>query len=334
MRKIALLALTVITSITVACAACSKENNENETISMKQASSSTSEDRCRTFTIGSATFKMIFVEHGTFTMGSDDSSVQFSESPSHKVTLTRDYLMGETEVTESLWNAVMASGGGSQTLPKTSVTWRQAHSFVDKLNELAHAQHIIGDDEQFILPTEAQWEFAAKGGNLSKGYKYAGSNNIDDVAVTRENSGSDSPISVKTKQPNELGLYDMSGNAYEWVDDYGHSYTAGDQTDPHTTTGSNYVKRGGSNYHRFSSEPYLFTTTGRYFYGSTDWTIGFRIALMPSQATTAIRSIPAHTSKPIGVYTLGGRQLLADAEHTDALPKGIYIIDGEKRIVK
>ena len=72
----------------------------------------------------------------------------------------------------------------------------------------------------------------------------------------------------------------MSGNAYEWVDDYGGDYSAGEQTDPQNTSGRNYVKRGGSNYHSFDSESYLFTTTGRYFYGSTDWTIGLRIVLV------------------------------------------------------
>lgn len=232
-----------------------------------------------TYTIKGIDFKMILVEAGTFTMGSDNTNVAFSESPTHKVTLTQDYLMGETEVTEALWNAVMGNGGGSNTHPKTSVTWEEAHTFVDTLTEIAHEQGIILENMSFCLPTEAQWEFAAKGGNLSKGYLYSGSNDINEVAVTYENSGSNSPLDVKTKAPNELGLYDMSGNAYEWVDDYGGDYSAEEQTDPQNTSGRNYVKRGGSNYHSFDSESYLFTTTGRYFYGSTDWTIGLRICL-------------------------------------------------------
>ena len=232
-----------------------------------------------TYSINGVDFKMILVEAGTFTMGSDNTNVAFSESPAHKVTLTQDYLMGETEVTEAIWNAVMSNGGGSNTHPKTSVTWNEAHTFVDRLTEIAREQGLISDDMRFRLPTEAQWEFAAKGGNQSKGYLYAGSNDINEVAVTLENSGS-SPIDVKTKLPNELGLYDMSGNAYEWVDDYGGSYSADDQVDPQNTTVSRqYVKRGGSNYHNFSSESYLFTTTGRYFYSSTDCTIGLRICL-------------------------------------------------------
>ena len=225
-------------------------------------------------------FKMVYVEAGTFTMGSNSKNADYSESPMHKVTLTKDFLMGETEVTEALWNAVMGNGNSSKTMPKTSVTWTEAHTFVDKLNQIAHKKNLIEKNQNFILPTEAQWEYAAKGGKLSKNYKYSGSNKIDDVAQTLENTGSNSPVAVKGKMPNELGLYDMSGNAYEWVDDYAGSYSAKSQVNPQNTTPSGtYVKRGGSNYHRFSSEPYLFTTTGRYFYGSTDWTIGFRIVL-------------------------------------------------------
>lgn len=248
--------------------------------SSEEGQGASSELKTATYTVNGVDFKMILVEAGTFVMGSDNTNVAFSESPAHKVTLTQDYLMGETEVTEALWNAVMGNGGGSNTRPKTSVTWNEAHTFADRLTEIAQEQGLISDGMRFRLPTEAQWEFAAKGGNQSKGYLYAGSNDINEVAVTLENSGSSSPIDVKTKLPNELGLYDMSGNAYEWVDDYGGSYSAGDQVDPQNSTVSRqYVKRGGSNYHNFSSESYLFTTTGRYFYSSTDWTIGLRICL-------------------------------------------------------
>ena len=233
-----------------------------------------------TYSINGVDFKMILVEAGTFIMGSDNTNVAFSESPAHKVTLTKDYLMGETEVTEALWNAVMGNGGGSNTQPKTSITWKEAHTFADRLTKIAREQGIISENVSFRLPTEAQWEFAAKGGNLSKGYLYSGSNDINEVAQTLENTGSNSPVAVKGKAPNELGIYDMSGNAYEWADDYGGAYSSADQVDPQNTTVSNqYVKRGGSNYHGFNSESYLFTTTGRYFYGSTDWTIGMRLCL-------------------------------------------------------
>lgn len=258
-------------------------NNLNQEIKEENSMSNTFTNtklETTTYNVNGVDFKMIFVEAGTFTMGSNNTNVAYSESPSHKVTLTKDYLIGETEVTEGLWNAVMGNSGGNNNMPKTSVTWKQAHTFIDNLNKIAHEQGIIPSDRNFKLPTEAEWEYAAKGGNKSKGYKYSGSNNINDVAVTLENSGSSSPIQVKTKKANELGIYDMSGNAYEWVDDYAGSYSSEDQVDPQNTkTSSQYVKRGGSNYHNFNSESYLFTTTGRYFYGSTDWTIGFRIAL-------------------------------------------------------
>ncbi len=232
-----------------------------------------------TYIINGVDFKMILVEAGTFTMGSSKTSVAFSESPAHKVTLTKDYLMGETEVTVALWNAVMGNGGGSNKMPQTGITRNQAVQFAEKLSQIAHEQGIIPDDVNFHIPTEAQWEYAAKGGKYSNGYTYSGSNDINEVAVTLENSGSSSPISVKTKKPNELGLYDMSGNAYEWVYDMAGSYSSADQTDPCNTNGNSYVKRGGSNYHNFNGESYLFTTTGRYFYRSTDWTIGTRICL-------------------------------------------------------
>ncbi len=232
-----------------------------------------------TFTIHGVAFKMILVEAGTFIMGSDNTQVQFRESPAHKVTLTQNYLMGETEVTEALWNAVMGKAGGNLRRPQTSVTWGDAHVFASKLTEIARQHGLISETAAFRLPSEAQWEFAAKGGKRSKGYLYSGGNDINKVAVTAENSGSNAPINVKTKAPNELGLYDMSGNAYEWVDDYGGNYSDEAQTDPQNRQGRGYVKRGGSNYHSFHSEPYLFTTTGRYFYSSTDWTIGFRICL-------------------------------------------------------
>lgn len=255
------------------------ESNPLETEKKDNSESAAAELKTATYTVEGVDFKMILVEAGTFTMGSDNTNVAFSESPAHKVTLTKDYLMGETEVTEALWNAVMGNGGSSNTQPKTSITWKEAHTFADRLTKIAREQGIISENVSFRLPTEAQWEFAAKGGNLSRGYLYSGSNDIDEVAVTYENSGSNSPMGVKTKAPNELGLYDMSGNAYEWVDDYGGDYSSADQTDPQNTSGRNYVKRGGSNYHSFSSEPYLFTNTGRYFYGSTDWTIGMRLCL-------------------------------------------------------
>ena len=311
----------------MACTSCSEENEDNMSYNNQTATGSVSTDQeeNRTFNVNGVDFKMIFVGHGTFTMGSNNTNVQFSESPAHQVTLTKDYLIGETEVTEALWNAMMGNGGGSASMPKTSVTWSNAHTFIDRLNEIARAKGLIADNERFRLPTEAQWEFAAKGGNKSRGYLYSGSDNVNDVAVTRENSGSDAPIRVKSKQPNELGIYDMSGNAYEWVDDRGGNYPSTPQTDPQNTSGSGYVKRGGSNYHPFRSESYLFTNTGRYFYSSTDWTIGFRIALEIDGSSAAVSSVEADNNNLAqAIYDIHGRKLTAMTN------PGFYIVNGKK----
>ena len=201
------------------------------------------------------TFRMKLVEAGTFQMGSTTGLDR--EQPVHQVTLTKDYYMGETEVTQALWYAVMGqkpTSDGSQwsstvglgdNNPAYFVSWDDCQTFITKLNALTGVT--------FRLPTEAEWEFAAKGGNKSQGYTYAGSNTIDDVAWCYENSyalGSSSPDygthAVATKAPNELGLYDMSGNVREWCQDWYGSYSSSTQTDPTgSTSGSNRVDRGG-----------------------------------------------------------------------------------------
>ena len=226
-----------------------------------------------TYTLNKVPFTMVLVEGGTFTMGSN--SRESNQAPEHDVTLST-YLMGETEVTQALWNAVMDSGNSdSNDYPIASVTKPQCDDFVKKLNEMAHAAKIIPSNINFHLPTEAQWEFASKGGILSEGYTYSGSNKLSEVGWT-SNDGS-SVHKVKQKKPNELGLYDMSGNVYEWVADYAGTYSSKAQTDPcNLTPSNNYIKRGGSFYY---NDEYRFTSTYRYFYSSTDYTIGFRICL-------------------------------------------------------
>ena len=174
----------------------------------------------------------------TSEQGSDADN---DEKPVHSVTLS-DYYIGETEVTQELWQAVMGINlsyfSGNPHRPVETVSWNECQTFITKLNELT--------GKNFRLPTEAEWEYAARGGNKSKGYKYSGSNTIGDVAWYYDNSGSRTH-DVKTKQANELGIYDMSGNVYEWCQDWDGSYSSSSQTNPMgPSSGSDRVLRGGS----------------------------------------------------------------------------------------
>ena len=196
-----------------------------------------------TFTVGGVTFKMIYVKGGTFTMGctsEQGDDCDSDEKPSHSVTLS-DYWIGETEVTQALWQAVMGSNPSyfkGDNRPVESVSWNDCQMFIQKLNQLT--------GRTFSLPTEAQWEYAARGGNKKSGYKYAGGNNVDEEAWYDGNSGS-STHPVKGKKPNVLGLYDMSGNVWEWCSDWYGSYSSGAQINPQgPSSGSDRVLRGGS----------------------------------------------------------------------------------------
>ena len=144
-------------------------------------------------------------------------------------------------MTQALWLAVMGSNPSSFTgdlnRPVEQVSWNDCQAFITKLNEMT--------GQSFRLPTEAEWEYAARGGEKSQGYKYAGSNNADDVAWHRDNSGN-TTHPVGTKQPNELGLYDMSGNVLEWCQDWYSRYTSDALVDPvGPETGSNRVYHSG-----------------------------------------------------------------------------------------
>ena len=226
-------------------------------------------------------FKMIAVEGGTFRMGLDASDVQSDQRPAHNVTLS-DYLIGETEVTQTLWQAVMGSNPSEfrgNNLPVDNVTWEACKIFVTRLNKLLHENGQLAKERNFHLPTEAQWEYAARGGNRSKGYTYAGSNDIDAVAWTRGNTNRTHPVASKIA--NELGLYDMSGNVWEWVEDFYAPYPAVDQTNPVNTTDRSsglVIKRGGSWYY---SQEERFRPTFRYGYYTsvTDSSIGVRLCL-------------------------------------------------------
>lgn len=198
-----------------------------------------------TFTVNGVQFTMVEVGGGTFTMGATSeqgSDAWDEEKPAHEVTLS-DYYIGQTEVTQALWEAVMGnnpSDSKGDNLPVERVSWDDCQVFIQKLNQLT--------GKQFRLPTEAEWEYAARGGRKSRGYKYAGGNNIDSVAWCDGNSGNETHP-VATKQANELGIYDMSGNVLEWCSDWCGDYTSSSQSDPQgSSSGSFRVIRGGCYY--------------------------------------------------------------------------------------
>ena len=223
-----------------------------------------------TFTVNGVTFNMVLVEGDTFTMGAsdDDEDAYYNEKPAHEVTLS-SYSIGETEVTQALWLAVMGSNPsrftGDLTRPVECVDWNDCQTFISTLNQLT--------GKTFRLPTEAEWEFAARGGNKSEGYKYAGGNDLNEVAWNRGNSSSKTHP-VGTKAPNELGLYDMSGNVFEWCSDWFGNYTdIEDQTtDPQgPSSGSTRMSRGGS-----------WDTTAEYC------RVSFRLSRSPSSLNNAL----------------------------------------------
>lgn len=183
---------------------------------------------------------MVKVEGGTLSMGSTEG--ERDERPVHQVRLS-DFCIGKYEVTQEEWKAVMGANpsiSNGENKPVEMVSWNDCQEFIKKLNDLTGMQ--------FRLPTEAEWEYAARGGNKSQGYKYSGSNAIGDVAWYEDNSNRDTHP-VGTKAPNELGIYDMSGNVWEWCSDwYSHGYYSSSPVNNPTgpTTGSYRVDRGGS----------------------------------------------------------------------------------------
>ena len=211
------------------------------------------------FTVNGVSFEMVRVEGGTFRMGA------------HSVTLS-GYYIGKTEVTQALWKAVMGSnpsGFKGDNLPVEGVSWDDCQEFIRKLNSLT--------GQNFRLPTEAEWEFACRGGNNSNGYKYSGSNNLGSVAWYDDNSGNKTHP-VATKLPNELGIYDMSGNVWEWCSDWYGDYSSDAQTNPKgPESGTWRVDRGGSWYYfawscRSSDRDYSVPAYRRSF-------LGLRLAL-------------------------------------------------------
>ncbi len=206
-----------------------------------------------TLRVGNVEYKMVHVEGGTFTMGATSeqgSDADSDEKPAHSVTLS-SYYIGQTEVTQALWTAVMGETvsqiatrnkwetcGVGGNYPMYDVSWEDCQEFVSKLNRLT--------GKTFRLPTEAEWEYAARGGSKSRGYKYSGSNTLGSVAWYDDNSGS-TTHPVGSKSSNELGLYDMSGNVGEWCQDWYGGYSSSPQTNPKgPNSGAYRVCCGGS----------------------------------------------------------------------------------------
>ena len=204
-----------------------------------------------TFTVKGVSFVMIRVDGGTFMMGGTSEQGEDpkdNERPVHQVTLDT-YMLGETEVTQALWTAVMGDNPSKQqdnpNCPVSEVSWDDCQRFIKRLNALT--------GKTFRLPTEAEWEFAARGGNLSKGYKYSGGDDVDEVAWTFSNASLGKDYAyliqpVKTRKGNELGLYDMSGNVSEWCEDWyrGSYYKSSPAENPKgPDNGTQRVVRGG-----------------------------------------------------------------------------------------
>ncbi|MBR4160333.1 MAG: SUMF1/EgtB/PvdO family nonheme iron enzyme [Bacteroidaceae bacterium] len=234
----------------------------------------------RTFTVNGVSFEMVFVEGGTFKMGatSEQGSESYDdEKPVHNVTLS-DFCIGKTEVTQALWTAVMGKNPSKfkgDDLPVDNVSWKNCQNFIEKLNAMTGAN--------FRLPTEAEWEYAARGGKKSKGYKYSGSNDLGSVAWYAENSDRKTHP-VATKQPNELGLYDMSGNILEWCQDWysKNYYSNSPQVNPQgRDSGVERVMRGGCWY--FEPKGSRVSARGCRLSGARFYSHGLRLLLPVSQ---------------------------------------------------
>ena len=202
---------------------------------------------------GKFEYNMIEVIGGHFVMGFSEKEEKFLkinspqfEQPPHEVTIST-FMIGATEVPQWLWVEVMGNNPSEfkgDCLPVENVSWEDCQVFLKRLKKITGMN--------FSLPTEAQWEYAAKGGIKSKGYVYSGSDLIDDVAWWgykngNKNNNIKGTYRIATKGPNELGLYDMSGNVFEWVRDNLGNYTSGAETNPiGNTTGTKKIQRGGS----------------------------------------------------------------------------------------
>ena len=226
-----------------------------------------------TETVKGVSFEMIGIKGGTFQMGSNDGDRD--EKPVHQVTVS-DFLMSKTEVTQALWQAVMGNNPSNfkgNNLPVEQVSWGDCQEFIKKLNQLS--------GKNYRLPTESEWEYAAGGGERNRTI-WAGTNNesnLSEYAWYISNSTSKTQ-EVGTKEPNSLGLYDMSGNVWEWCSDWFGNYSITTQTNPTgTSSGSHRVIRGGG---WGSKVSYCRSADRNYFYPDTRYNyLGFRLVVVP-----------------------------------------------------
>jgi len=217
----------------------------------------------------------VFVQGGTFTMGctaEQGKDCINDDKPAHSVTVS-DFSIGKYEVTQKLWNLAMGNNPSKfrgDDLPVESVSWNDVQIFISLLNTVT--------GKKYRLPTEAEWEFAARGGNKSTVYHiYSGSNNLNEVGWYRDNSG-DQTHPVGQKQPNELGIYDMSGNVCEWCGDWYGDYPTGAVTNPTGAGSGDYrVLRGGGWYINAQNCRLAYRLAG--FPSDNNPNFGFRVAV-------------------------------------------------------
>jgi formylglycine-generating enzyme required for sulfatase activity len=222
--------------------------------------------------------EMVFVKGGTFIMGctnEQSNNCTKKELPPHSVTVN-SFSIGKYEVTQAQWEAVMGNNPShfkGDSLPVEQVNWDDIQGFIRKLNTRT--------SNVYRLPTEAEWAYAARGGNVSQGYTYSGSNNIDDVAWYWGNSGG-TPHAVGTKSPNELGIYDMTGNIVEWCNDWYGDYSSLPQTNPKgAKSGVGRVVRGGG----WGNNARYIDVSYRYYGapGDRSYGLGFRLVCTSSE---------------------------------------------------
>ncbi len=248
-----LMSLVAFPLTILSCTSSAKKGESSETPADSTSKEGTANEEKVSFTVKGVTFNMILVKGGTFDMGAtaeQGTDAKADEKPVHSVTLS-DYYIAETEVTQALYEAVIGSNPADSVgaeLPVVLIEWGDADLFASKLSEIT--------GRKFRLPTEAEWEFAARGGNESAGYKYSGSDELSAVAWYSYNDSWDmrgtdyyGPHPVATRNPNELMLFDMSGNVHEWCQGWYGNYSSEAQVDPiGPASGTMRVYRGGSWY--------------------------------------------------------------------------------------